>query len=316
MPRFIFIPSGTVVDNDFTFTIKTDNAGTSTSTQFKLPLVSSFNGITSNVDWGDGTTDSITAFDQSEVTHTYSTAGTYEIKISDALRSFRFNGGEDRLKMLNVSNWGVFAFNESGAFADCNNLNTTSSDAPTITMTDATNTFRNCTSLTTLNVSSWDVASIDNMLSMFFGCTSLTALDVSSWDVSGVDSMFATFRSCDSLATLDVSSWDVGAVTSMRETFMRADLFDQSLANWNIINVTTFFRFMLQSDGLSTANYDATLIGWEATLQATYPSGTGYTPTINIDFGGSIYTSGGTADTARQSLVSNFGWTITDGGSV
>ena len=104
--------------------------------------------------------------------------------------------------MLNVSNWGVFTFNESGIFSGCSNLNTTSSDAPTIIMTDATNTFRSCTSLTTLNVSSWDVSSIDNMLSMFFSCTSLTSLDVSSWDVSGVDSMFATFRSCDSLATL------------------------------------------------------------------------------------------------------------------
>jgi surface protein len=316
MPRFIFIPSGVVVNNDFTFTVKTDNAGTSTSTQFKLPLVSSFNGITSNVDWGDGTTDSITAFDQSEVTHTYSTAGTYEIKISDALRSFRFDNSDDKLKILNISNWGVFTFNEISMFSGCSNLNTTSSDAPIITLTDASSTFRLCTSLTSLNVSNWDVSNIQSMFVMFFGCNSLTTLDVGNWDVSGVDNMWAIFRNSNLLSTVDVTNWDVGSVTNMREMLFNCDAFDYSLANWNIINVTNFSNFMRNATGLSISNYDATLIGWEATLQATYPSGTGYTPTISIDFGGSQYTSGGTADTARQSLVTNFGWTITDGGGI
>ena len=342
MPRFIFIPSGTVVDNDFTFTVKTDNSGTSTNTQFKLPLVISFNGVTANIDWGDGSTDSITAYNQSEVTHTYSTSGTYEIKISSALRGFVFNNGGDKLKILNISNWGIFDFNESGVFNGCTNLNTTSTDTPIITMIDATNTFRNCTSLSNLDVSSWNVSSVTDMFVMFSGCTSLTSLNVSSWDVSNVVDMRFTFVNCTSLSslsvgswdvsnvlemtrlflncrvlsTLDVTNWDTSSVTDMSLMFRDCDLFDYSLADWNINNVTNFSSFMNLATGLSTSNYDATLVGWEATLQAEFPSGTGYTPTISIDFGGSQYTSGGTADTARQSLVSNFGWTITDGGSV
>ena len=55
--------------------------------------------------------------------------------------------------------------------------------------------------------------------------------------------------------------------------------------------------------GLSTANYDDTLIGWGA---QNVQNG------VNIHFGNSTY-SAGSAASARATLVSK-GWTITDGG--
>ena len=69
--------------NAFTFTVDTtkQSSGSSATNQFKLPLSSTFNGITSNVDWGDGTSDVITTFNQAQVTHTYASSGIYEIKI-------------------------------------------------------------------------------------------------------------------------------------------------------------------------------------------------------------------------------------------
>ena len=113
----------------------------------------------------------------------------------------------------------------------------------------------------------------------------------------------------------DISSWDVSNVTNMNSTFFRAYAFDQDLSNWDIINVTNFSNFA-KDITFSTSNYDAILIGWESTLQGTYPNGSGYTSTISINFGNSQYTSGGAAETARTSLINNFNWTITDGGSV
>ena len=55
---------------------------------------------------------------------------------------------------------------------------------------------------------------------------------------------------------------------------------------------------------LSTSNYDALLIGWSAlTLQN------------GVTFhGGNSKFSTGAAATARQNLIDNFSWTITDGG--
>ena len=89
----------------FRFTINTNNtsAGSSTSTQFKLPLV--FSGtLNAVVNWGDGTSSTITAWNQAEVTHTYAIAGLYDIKITGVLRGWQFNNGGDRLKILNIIN--------------------------------------------------------------------------------------------------------------------------------------------------------------------------------------------------------------------
>jgi hypothetical protein len=99
----------------------------------------------------------------------------------------------------------------------------------------------------------------------------------------------------------------------MSNTFFGSTSFDQNLSAWDIANVTNFTNFA-KSSTFSTSNYDAILIGWEATLQAAFPNGTGYTPTININFGNSEYTGGVAAATARASLISNFSWSITDGG--
>ena len=56
------------------------SGGSSTSTQIQLPLESSgtYNFV---VDWGDGNTDTITAWNQAETLHTYASSGTYTITI-------------------------------------------------------------------------------------------------------------------------------------------------------------------------------------------------------------------------------------------
>ena len=58
------------------FTIDTRNteSGGSNSNQYRLPTIST-GTYDFEVDWGDGTTDTITSYDQTEVTHTYDTEG-------------------------------------------------------------------------------------------------------------------------------------------------------------------------------------------------------------------------------------------------
>ena len=71
---------GSPNNNLFQFQVTTSNFGTSNSNQFSLPLTSYFtDNIT--VDWGDNSTSTITSYNQTEVTHTYTAAGTYDIKI-------------------------------------------------------------------------------------------------------------------------------------------------------------------------------------------------------------------------------------------
>jgi len=108
-------------------------------------------------------------------------------------------------------------------------------------------------------------------------------LDVSGFDTSSVTNMIAMFRDCSSLENLDIDGWDV-----------------TSLASGGSFLLNT-------NNALTTAEYNATLIAWAAqSVQSN----------VTIHFGDAQYTAGGAAEAARNTLVSTYGWTITDGGFI
>jgi hypothetical protein len=197
--------------------------------------------------------------------------------------------------------------------------------------TSMVQTFLDCQSLTTPNMSGWDVSSVDTLSSAFLRCYLFTSGGLSTWVTSSLTDTTSCFESCF-VFNEDISVWDVSLVTTMRTMFNRASVFnqpigawtttsliniqfmfwiapafDQDLSNWDILPITAASFFMLSASGLSTVNYDATLISWDT--QAP-------TNVLNINFGGSQYTLGGAAEAARTSLISTYGWTITDGGGI
>ena len=56
--------------------------------------------------------------------------------------------------------------------------------------------FFECSSLTSLDLSSFDTSNVKGMSSMFANCTSLTSLDLSSFDTSNVRDMIWMFSNC------------------------------------------------------------------------------------------------------------------------
>ncbi len=80
--------------------------------------------------------------------------------------------------------------------------------------------------------------------------------------------------------------------------FSGATVFNQGLGSWVVSSVTTM-ESMLDGSALSTANYDATLIGWA-----------GQNAQQNVVFGaaGLTYCVG---EDARQRLIATYNWTIT-----
>ena len=79
--------------------------------------------------------------------------------------------------------------------------------------------FRDCTQLTTLNLSSFDTSKVTGMYTMFRNCTSLTHLDLSGFDTSKVTSMYAMFDNCQILTTLNLTVFDTSKVTNMHSMF-------------------------------------------------------------------------------------------------
>tara|TARA_R110000796_G_scaffold101889_1_gene210689 strand:- start:74 stop:928 length:855 start_codon:yes stop_codon:yes gene_type:complete len=168
-------------------------------------------------------------------------------------------------------------------------------------------------SLFNQDLSSWDTSNVNNISSIFWKASAFNQ-PLNSWDVSNVTNMAFSLREA-SVFNQDLSSWDTSKVTSMRSIFYKSYLFDQNISSWNVNKVSNLSSFLTQG-GFLESNYNALLIGWEATLQASFPNGAGYSLTPSTTFGSSQYTGGGSAATARASLVSNFNWTITDGGIV
>ena len=312
--------------NQFVFTIDTENtsSGSSLNTQFMMPLVSG-GSYNATVNWGDGSSDTITSYNQQEVTHTYTSPGQYEISIEGTLQGWQFNNAGDKLKMLDVKQWGVLDLSTDSAFYGCTNLDASATDAPTISSTSFYRIFRDCTNFNGA-IGNWDISTVTRLNDCFMNCSSFNKT-INNWDVSNVTTFYRTFREAQSFdqdlnswdtsnaETMeqmfyncsqfngDIYSWDTTNVETMEQMLYNCDLFDQSLAAWIIANVSNFSGFMQNATGLSTSNYDATLIAWAAGVVDTG---------ISINFGGSQFTE--SAYASRFSLIEDDSWTIVDGG--
>lgn len=346
-------PDLTSVARDGTRTFRTrwttNNSGVTNDDQIRLPLISAgtYNFV---VDWGDGSSDIITAWDQTEKTHTYAAEGTYDVQITGVIDSWAFINGGDSSKLILVSEWGPLALgNTAGHFYGCDNMIVTATDSPTVGTT-LDQCFRDCT-LFNGPMNQWDVSTCTDLDAVFRNCPNFNQ-PLDEWDVSSSTSFNATFRDAsvfdqdismwemsqaisvphmfrsaiafnqpignwnitDNLITLsntfsgassfnqDLSSWDVSNVTLMVFTF-NATAMDQDLSAWDVTALTDASS-VFQSTTMSTANYSALLIAWEA--QAVND---------NVPFHGGAATYNASSSAARQRLIDDHTWTITDGGA-
>jgi surface protein len=308
--------------NDFVTTWKTDNSGTSASTEITIPTVGG--GYSYDVDWdNDGTFDEFGI--TGNVTHDFGSTGTYTIRIQGSFPRIYFNLGGDRLKLLSVDQWGTNAWTTfNRAFRGCSNMHVLATDAPVLTVCrDLSSIFAGCQVMNE-DLSNWDVSGITNFQRVFYDCfafnqplaswdvSSATNMfgmflstdfnqDISGWDVSGVGNFGWMFRQATDF-NQDISGWNTSSATNFVEMFRRASSFDQDLGQWDVSGVTNATK-MFGTATLSTANYDALLTGWNAqTLK----------PGVTFSGGNSLYCS---SWAERDDMINIDGWIITDNGS-
>jgi len=281
----------------FRFEVKTVGADT-----FQLPI---YNGGSYDfiAKWGDGNSDTITAWDDAAANHSYSGAGTYDVEITGTITGWRFANAGDKTLIYDISEWGPLNLgNNNSYFYGCSNLTISATD-----ILDLTNTttfeliFASCTSLTTIpSINSWDVSNITSLSNAFFQVPFND--DLSGWTTTSMTNIGNAFHTTANF-NQDISGWDTSSVTTMEGTFVSSTTFDQDIGSWDISSMTVASN-MFNGVTLSTANYDALLIGWE---------GGAHQDNVTFSGGNSKY-SAGAAATARAALDPGDGWTITDGG--
>lgn len=144
-------------------------------------------------------------------------------------------------------------------------------------------------------IGNWDVAKVDNMDAMFKYATSFNQ-PIGNWNVGNVTKLGGMFQYATSF-NQPIGTWNIAKVNSMPQMFDGATNFNQQLASWNITFVTSMFN-IFNNSGLSTYNYDNTLIAWDAA---------GY---INKNLGSAAPLKYCAATIQRANLI-NKGWTIT-----
>jgi len=124
--------------------------------------------------------------------------------------------------------------------------------------------------------------------------------DIGSWNTANVTDMGGMFFYASAF-NQDIGSWDTANVTDMSWMFSSAWAFNQNPGNWNVATLTNA-EGMFSGVTLSTHNYDALLIGWDAQdLQ----------PNVTFDGGNSKYCI---SESARTHMIQSDLWMITDGG--
>jgi hypothetical protein len=159
-------------------------------------------GYNGTINWKDGSTSTITSYNDSRRTHTYATAGDYDIEFSGTFKGFYFNNSGDKVIVKRIIQWGNIGMTFTNyAFMGCSNLSDLGDFENYSSVTSiGVNCFSRCTSLTSVTIPS-SVTSIG--FSCFYNCTSLTSVTIPSSVTSIGDSCFSR---CTSLTSVTIPS--------------------------------------------------------------------------------------------------------------
>ena len=174
------------------------------------------------------------------------------------------------------------------------------------------------------NMDNWNVSNVISMNHTFSGRVKMDEgldvyenefnQDIGGWDVSNVRYMEGMFKL--SSFNQDITGWDVSNVRNMISMFAGEAIYDidgrdiytsfnQDISTWDVSNVTSMYNMFNNYSNLSTLNYDSILNGWSL---LSLKNG------VNFGVGTTKYSK--EAKEAKEKIINDFNWTITDGGMV
>jgi len=238
-----------------------------------LPLVS--NGTYDMiVDWGDGTTDTITAWNDAAKTHNYATSGTKYVTIKGTIKGFAFNNTGYTSSLTDIRSFGPLELNTSASFYGADELGPsarptslkyklTATDIPKVSTTSMKDFFRGANNLSG-SIDRWNTETVTSLENTFQDATLFnTSLP---WNTSKVTTLKDTFKNArDFNQTL---SWNTGLVTNLSGTFSNASSFNKALS-WNTDSVSNFSR-MFESASAFNQPVDALVTDAATNIQGIF----------------------------------------------
>lgn len=206
---FFTAPAGlSFAQNPFVTIWKTDNPGTSGTTQILFPASGEF-----SYSWVDvnnaSATGSGTGVDGTTIT--FPQAGSYEVSVTPTGSTpfhrvgFIQYGVNDKEKLLEMKNWGSVQWSDF-QFNGCSNLKVSATDIPDLSNVTALSFAFSHSGIDSIpNINSWDMSQVTDLSNFFASVTGFNQ-SLSNWEVSNVTNMAFMF---DSLPVL-ISPWTAG----------------------------------------------------------------------------------------------------------
>ena len=146
--------------------------------------------------------------------------------------------------------------NLSYMFYDCSSLKSIDlSSFNTNNVTNMRSMFEYCSSLKSIDLSSFNTNNVTNMRCMFYHCSSLKSIDLSSFNTNNVTDMSYMFSNCSSLKSIDLSSFNTNKVTDMYAMFSNCSSLNSiDLSSFNTNNVTYMYSMFYDCSSLKREN--------------------------------------------------------------
>jgi hypothetical protein len=192
-------------------------ATTEPNVTLALPL-ESWGTYNFTIDWGDASPPEQVG--SANASHSFATAGRYNLTVDGTLVGFRFNNAvADKDKIVDIVQWGNLDVGNSGGY------------------------FFGCTNMACSAMDALNLTGVTDLSSAFYHADRFNS-NVSRWDLSGVTTMDSAFTSVNAFAG-DVLTWDVSRVTAWAYCFYEAASFDGDVSAWNMSKVTLFLSLHL-----------------------------------------------------------------------
>ena len=128
-------------------------------------------------------------------------------------------------------------------------------------ITEMADTFKDCTSLKSVNLLNLDTSKVTNMGHLFSNCISLTSLDLSGFITSNVNYMDHMFDNCTLLTSLKLSNFNTEKVINITNMFRNChSLTSLNLSNFHIAGNDNISSMFIGCEKLEYLNLNNTTI--------------------------------------------------------